>query len=185
MQGDGGRALLFGDATCVDVGVVGVVNADAELDCHRHAGALGGADGGGDDLAEQPSFVGQCRSAAAACDFGHRAAEVHVDVVGEVVLDDHPGRLVGGGRVDGVELQRARRLLRGERRHVHRDGVALDQGAGGDHLADVEAADGARPGFLEFAAQGAERDVGDPGHGRQDNRAAEGEGPDPQPGSGW
>ncbi|EUA23760.1 hypothetical protein I553_5216 [Mycobacterium xenopi 4042] len=39
-------------------------------------------------------------------DLGHRAAEVHIDVVGQVLVGDHLHGLVGGGRVDGVELQR-------------------------------------------------------------------------------
>ena len=55
MQRDGGCALLGGDPARVQVGVVGVVDADAELHRHRDVRALGGAHRRGDDLAEQPA----------------------------------------------------------------------------------------------------------------------------------
>ena len=49
--------------------------------------------------AEEPAPPRQRRAAALAGDLGHRAAEVEVDVVGEVLVDDHPhGR---GGRSSG------------------------------------------------------------------------------------
>ena len=45
-----------------------------------------------DDRREQPALVRQRGAAALAGDLGHRAAEVQVDVVGQVLLDDHPDR---------------------------------------------------------------------------------------------
>ena len=176
------RTLLLGDASRVEVGVVGVVDADPELHRHGDPGAFGGPDGGGDDLAEEPAFIRQGRTTPASGDLGHGAAEVHIDVVGEVLLDDHPRRGEGGLRVDGVELQRAGRLIRAEGRHVHGHRVAFHQSPRGDHLAHVQATDRAGPGQFELPAQGPERDVGHPGHGRQDNRAAQGQRPDAQPG---
>ena len=112
MQRDGGRALLGRDPARVEVGVVGVVDADPELHRDGDVGALGGAHRSGHDLAEQPALVGQRRAAAAPGDLGHRAAEVHVDVVGQALVDDHLRRGVGGVRVDGVQLQRPGRLVR-------------------------------------------------------------------------
>jgi hypothetical protein len=95
------------------------------------------------------------------------------DVVGEAVLGDHPHRVEGVRRVDGIELEGSRRLSGGECRHMHGDGVPFDQSTRGDHLAYVEPADCAGPLLLEFAAQSTERNVGHPGHGRQDYRAAQ------------
>ena len=164
----------------LEVGVVVVVDADPVFDGHRDVGAFGAAHRRADDLAEQLPLVGQRRAAAATGDLGHRAAEVHVDVVGEPLVGDHLHRRVRGGRVDGVELQRARRLVGGERRHVHGDRMPLDEGAGGHHLADVEPADGADAGLLEFAAQRAEGDVRHAGHGCQHHRAGQRDGTDTQ-----
>ena len=67
-------------------------------------------------------------------------------------------RLAHVARVDAVELQAARRLLRPEAREEERLAVALHERAGGDHLAHVEA--GAVP-----AAERAEGRVRDPRHG--------------------
>ena len=97
-------ALLLGDPAGIEVGVVRLIYADTELDRHRDRGSRGCSYGGGDDLGEQSAFVGQGGSAAAAGHLRHRAAEVHVDVVGEAVLGDHPDRLVGVRRIDGVQL---------------------------------------------------------------------------------
>ena len=68
-------------------------------------GAFGRAHRGGHDLAEQPALERQRGAAAAPGHLGHRAAEVHVDVVGHALVDDHLGRGIGGVRIDGVELQ--------------------------------------------------------------------------------
>ena len=45
-----------------------------------------------DDRREQPAPPRQRRAAALAGDLRHRAAEVQVDVVGQVLVDDHPHR---------------------------------------------------------------------------------------------
>src|ERR1700739_1371269 len=113
------------------------------------------------------------RTAAATSDLGHRAAEVHVDVVGEPLVGDHLHRRIGGSRVDGVELQRAWRLVSRARSNVHGDRMPFDQGTGGDHFADVEPTDGADAGLLEFAAQRSEGDVRYAGHGSQHHWAGQ------------
>ena len=104
MQRHCGCALLFRDTTGIKVSVVRVVDADAELDRHRDRGSLSGAHCCGDDLAKKLSFVGQGRSTAATGHLGYRAAEVQIDVIGQVLLDDHLRGAVGGCRIHGVEL---------------------------------------------------------------------------------
>ena len=89
-----------------------------------------GRDGRAHDRCEQPPLVGQRRAAALAGDLGDRAAEVQVDVVGQVLLDDDPHRPPDRRRVDAVELQRARVLVGVERDHLAGLRVALDQRRG-------------------------------------------------------
>lgn len=126
VQGDRGGTLGLGDPAGVEVGVVVVVDPDPELHGDRDVGAGAGPHGGRDDPAEQSALVGQRGAAAAAGDLGHRAAEVGVDVVGQARGGDHPGRVVGGVRVDGVELQRPRGLV-GSVVLVQGHRVAFDQ----------------------------------------------------------
>ena len=132
-----------------------------------------GAGGAGDDVAEQLQLPRQRRSAALARDLGHGAAEVQVDVVGAVLVDEHAHRVLDGRRVDAVELDRARRLGLVVRDEAHRRGVALDEGAGRDHLAHVQ------PGAV-FAAEPAEGGVRDARHRREHDRRIELDGPDAQ-----
>ena len=96
-------AFFGGDPAGVEMGAVIVVDADPELDRHRDVGALGGSDGRRDDLAEQRALVGDRRPPALAGHLGHRAAEVEVDVVGAVLVDEHPHGLPDRHRVDAVE----------------------------------------------------------------------------------
>lgn len=70
MQRDRGGAFGFGDAAGIQMGVVDVVDADAELDGDRYLGAFRGAYGCGDDLAEQPPFERQRRAAPRLVTFG-------------------------------------------------------------------------------------------------------------------
>ena len=108
MQRDGRGALLGGDATGVQMGVVGVVDADPEFHRYRHVRTLGRTHRGSHDLPEQPALERQRGAAAAPGHLGHRAAEIHVDVVGEALVDDHFRRGIGVVGVDRVELQRPR-----------------------------------------------------------------------------
>src|SRR5690606_21271797 len=132
VQGDGGHALLDGDAPGVQVGQVVVVEALAHL--HGDRQVPGPGDRLAQDGAQQVPLVGQGGAAALAGDLGDRAAEVEVDVVGEVLVDDHADGLADGRRVDAVQLDRARRLARVEVDQLHGLVVALDQRPGGDHL---------------------------------------------------
>ena len=94
-------------------------------------------------------------------------------MIGHVLVDDHLGRGVSRIRVDGVQLQRPGRFGRTERGHVHRGGLAFDERAGGDHLADVEPGRAACTFEFEFTAQRAEGDVGDARHGCEDHGAVQ------------
>lgn len=108
-----------------------------------------------------PAFAGH---------FGHRAAEVEVNVVGPVFFDQHPYCLPYGHRVDSVELNRPRCFIGFVVDDPHAFGAAFDQCAGGHHFGDVEAS-------AVFAAQTAEGRVGDPSHGCQHNRGVNSMGP--------
>ncbi|SKY76451.1 Uncharacterised protein [Mycobacteroides abscessus subsp. abscessus] len=165
MERNSFRALARGDAPGVEVRVMLVVDSDAELDGDGDVGALGRFDRGCDDSLEQGALVGDRRAATLAGHLRDRAAEVHVDVVGEILVDDHLGCLVGVARIHRVELHRPRILVRAERGHVHGDRMPLDERAGGDHLADVQTRHRAGAGQFEFATQRAERHVGDARHG--------------------
>jgi hypothetical protein len=117
---------------------VRVVDALAHLhgDGDVAAGTL--LDDGADHRAEQVALPRQGRAAALAGDLRDRAAEVEVDVVGPVLRDEQPHRGPSGGWVGAVELDRPRMLFWVVLDQPHRLGVALDQSARGDHLADVE-----------------------------------------------
>ena len=73
--------------------------------------------------------------------------------------------------VDSIELQTSGRFLGAEFRQLHGLGVLFDQGAGGDHFADVE------PG-AELPADRTERVVGDSRHGSQDHGDIQAKGSD-------
>ena len=89
VQRDGGRALLGGDPARVEVGVMSIIDSDPEFDRHGDVGALVARHRRRDDLAEQSAFERQRRTAAATGDLGDRAAEVHVDVIGQALVGDH------------------------------------------------------------------------------------------------
>ena len=125
------------------------------------------------DVAQQAAVHRERRPAALAGDLAHRAAEVHVDVVDAALVDQEAHRLANVVRVDAVELHDRVASEPSKRSMAQGACVALDQRAGGDHLAHVE------PG-AEAAAHAAERRVGDPGHRRQHDRRADRERPDAQ-----
>ena len=135
-----------------------VVDPDPHLDGDGHGPGV--VDGGAHDPVEEPPLVGQRRPAAPARDLGDGAAEVEVDVVGQVLLDDRAHGGPDRRRVDTVELQRARVLVRVERDHAEGQRVALHEPTRGDHFADVEAR-------ALLTAQAAESGVGDAGHRRE------------------
>jgi hypothetical protein len=164
--------------------VVVVVDSDAELHGDGDGRAAHTAHGGGHELTEEAALERNGRAATASGDLGDWTAEVHVDVVGHALVGDHPRRRERGLGVDGVQLQRARRLVGRERRHVHRDRVPLDKCTGSDHFAHVEAAHCAGAGQLQFAAERPERHVRHAGHGRQHDWAAQRDRPDLQTSSG-
>ena len=121
----------------IKVREVRVVDAHAHLD--RHRSATRGAHSTRHDAAEEIALPRQGTAPALASHLGHRAAEVEVDVIGEVLVGDHPHGLLHHHGVDAVELHRARSLLGGELHHLESLGVPFDQGTRGDHLGDVQA----------------------------------------------
>ena len=173
VQGHGGGAGIHGDAPGIEVRVVLVVDAHAHLHRDGDIRALGGLDGGRDDIAKQAALIGQGRAAAAPGHLGDGATEIHVDVIGQVLIHDDLGGLIGVFRVHRINLQGTRIFIRGKGGHVHGFLVALHQGARGDHLADIQAR--YRPGAGQFLlpAQRAEGDVGYPRHGGEDDGGGE------------
>src|SRR5699024_11831649 len=133
VQRDGGDPGVPGAACRVQVGQVVGVDAHAHLDGHRHVSSASLFGGGRDDGAEQVGLPGEHRSPALAGDLGYRATEVEVDVVGAVLLDEHPHRTAYRDRVHAVELDAAHALAGVVGNDLHRLLVALQQGAGGHH----------------------------------------------------
>ena len=76
-----------------------------------HAVGRRGPHRGADDVAEQAPAHGQRGAAALAGDLGHRAAEVEVDVLDAVLVDEPAHRLAHGPGRRAVELHAAGRRL--------------------------------------------------------------------------
>ena len=184
-----------------------LVDAQTHLHGHRHLprppdGANSGLTGAhrlGEDRRQQVSLPRQRRPTALAGHLGDRAAEVQVDVVGQILLHQDPHRGPHRGRIDPVELDGTHPLGRIGAHHRQSALVALHQGAGGDHLRDVQARRGQqaavrrgqrtgmggpqrlRQGCLShLPAQAAEGGVGDSGHGGELDRGGHHQWPDAQ-----
>src|SRR3954451_25009028 len=134
---------------------------------------LARGDGCLEDLAEQGALPGQRRAATLPGHLGYGAAEVEVDVGHPVLGAQDLGRLADVRRVGAVELDRADRLAVVEDQHLPRAGVALDQPAAGDHLADVQTR-------ALLGAEPTVGSVGDAGHRRQDDRSVDLQRAEPQ-----
>ena len=176
VEGDRGGADLLGDQARVAVGEVAVVHALAGLERHRHV--PGGLDRGAQDAGEQLVLPGQHAAAAATRHLGDGAAEVQVDVVGAVALEDHLHRAGDDRGVHAVQLDGAGPLPIGHAQQAPGLAVVLDQRARGDHLGGEQTAVVLAVQGAELAAQHAEGHVGDPGHGREHHRGVHGEPPD-------
>ena len=147
----GGPQALGGEGR-VGGGLVGRVDADADLDGHGDLtpGALArlaaGANDGIEKVNEEVSFPRQRRSPALLRDLGHGAPEVQVHVVGEVALDEHGGGARHDGGVHAVELEGADALGGVWAHHVEGALVSFDQCAAGDHLGHVQSGGGVNAG---------------------------------------
>jgi hypothetical protein len=146
---------------------------DAHPHLHRDRHRPRGADRGPQDCPQQVALPGQGGTTATTGHLGDRAAEVEVDVVDPPLGDQHGDGLADVVRVHAVQLEAARGLAGTELNHPHRLGITLDQRAGGDHLADEQAA-------AEVAAEPPERRVGDARHRGEHNRRPHGVRPDRQ-----
>src|SRR5690606_14867647 len=160
------------DEARLDVRQVIFVDAHAHLHRDRHSGRAGRLDRSRHDATEEPPPPWQRGAAALAGHLGDRAAEVHVNVVGEILLNDHPDRRRDHGWVHPVQLDTARSLNGLEGQHPHRLGVALHQSPRGHHLADVQPTVGASGSLALLTAEPPEGDVGDPRHRGEDNGRA-------------
>ena len=169
MQRDGCDARVLGDPSGVEVGEV--VGVDALAHLHRQRDVACRARRARDDVAEQLELPRQCRAAALARDLGHGASEVQIDVIGAILVDEHADGALDGRRIHAVQLDRPRRLGLVVRDEPHGRGVALDERARGDHLADVQ------PRAV-LAAEPPERGVGDARHRREHDGRVERDGPD-------
>ena len=100
VQRNGGHTAVAGDPAGLQISQVVLVHSPAHLHRHRDVrlGCL--AHGGGDDGFEQPGLPRQCRTAALAGDLGDGTAEVEVNVIGAVLVDQHAHRMAGGHRVN-------------------------------------------------------------------------------------
>ena len=139
----------------------------------------------------RPRSTGSARSSRAVptppplrVTLGTGQAEVEVDVIATVFADQQMHCARGRHGVDAVELDRTRRLTRAVLDQSHRERHPLDQGPGGDHLADVEAVRPrrSRSGVAILTAQSSERAVGDAGHRCQHHRGVDGVATDVQRG---
>ena len=130
-------ALGRGNSAGVEVGVVVIVNADAEFHRDGNIGAGHGFYRRGHNIAEEAAFIGEGGAAATAGDLGDWAAEVHVDVVGQVIVGHHAGRLIRVFRVGCVKLEGAWVFVGAKGCHVARFLVAFDKSTGGNHFAYV------------------------------------------------
>src|SRR5690606_9356855 len=109
----------------VAVGQQTIVEALAELDRDRHA--AGCLHGRAHDAGQQLGLGRDRRATAAACDLGHRAAEVHVEVIDQTLADEALDREADVDWIDAVELQAAWRLVGSEAGELERLAITLDE----------------------------------------------------------
>jgi hypothetical protein len=164
VERDGCSAGILGRASGIEEREVVRVDALAHLDGQRQWARC--LDRLIDDVGEEPRLPRQRCSSALAGDLRDGASEVQVDVVGVILGDDDAHGFGDGRRIDAVELDRAGRLGLVMADEAHRRVVALDEGARGDHLADVEAG-------AVLTAEPPERRVRDACHGCEDDRHVE------------
>ena len=110
VQGDGLAAFLLRDVPGFEERLVFMVDADADFGRDRHVGRVAHLDHTLDDLTEQVRLPWQRGTAATTRHLGHRAAEVEVDMVGHVLVDDDFRGLLHNRGIDAVQLQRANLL---------------------------------------------------------------------------
>jgi hypothetical protein len=144
------------------------IDAAAHLDGYRYIGAFCFFDCAGNDGREQVNFPRQSRASAVARHFGHRAAEVEINVISAVFFYEHPDSFAGVDRINRVQLNRARHFVDVVFNNAHGFWVTLDESPGCHHLRNIEAA-------AVFSTEPPERFVGDAGHWRKHNWYIDGE----------
>ena len=161
VQSDACASLVLRDPAGLEEVEVIFVNPHPELDRHRNLRRR--CYRGSDNRFEQSRFGRNGRTAPFAGHLADRAAEIEVEVVHTAFTDKTAHRFADILRVDAVDLEAPWPFVGPEIGQLEGFLAALDQGAGGDHLADIEPR-------AKTAAQGPEGIVCDPGHRRQDNR---------------
>ena len=146
-----------------------VINADSDLCGYGDAGRLAHGNHTLNEFSKDVSFPGQGRTTTAASDFGHRAAEVQIHMVGHVFIDHDFRGLFGDGGIHTVELQRTNLLATGKMAQTQSLGVARHEGACGNHFGHVETV-----GTI-FLTDHAEWPVGHTRHRRQHHRSRHGD----------
>ena len=110
VQGDGLAAFLLRDVSGFEEGLMVMVDADADFGRDWYVGRVAHLDHTLDDLTEQVRLPWQRGTATTTRHLGHRAAEVEVDMVGHVLVDDDFRGLLHNRGIDAVQLQRANLL---------------------------------------------------------------------------
>ena len=89
------------------------------------------------DFGEQILFQGHSGAAALARDFGGWATEVQVDVIHQIFTAQHLDRFFDDDGVAAIQLQTAKRFIRGKRHHRASARIAVDQRSRHDHFVDI------------------------------------------------
>ncbi|CAB4535377.1 unannotated protein [freshwater metagenome] len=99
---DCGNSEVRSDPGSVKIGEVIIVDTHSHLD--GHGDVAGRSDGLFQNLLEQSRLPRQGRPTTLPRHLGHRATEVHVDVIGVVFVDEDSGRCTHRLRIDAVQL---------------------------------------------------------------------------------
>ena len=145
MDRHGRRTKFLGDLRSLEAGFMSAINSHADLHRHRNLSATRVPahaclrDNGAQQVGVQIPFPGKRRSPALSRHFGHRAAEVQVDMIGVLAVDHDLGCESHDLRVHAVQLHGAHAFSRVRANHRHRARASLDEGSRGHHLHDVQA----------------------------------------------
>lgn len=153
VERDGVASLVGGNPGNVQKVAVVAAPAAPDLDRQRQAGRLAGRPDDGPDLGRLPE---QGAAGAAADHLFHRASHVDIDQI--AVRLHHPGRFGDQRRIVAEQLDTERAVLRRALQQLERFFPLADQAVDADHLGKAE-------GRSLLAGEQAERQVGDTGHG--------------------
>ena len=107
VQGDSRTPLLLRETSGFKEGLVLVVDADANLGGDGDARRFAHPNYAADEFGEQIGFPRQGGASPATGDFGHRATEIQVHMVGHVLVHHDLRGLFDNGGIHSIQLQRA------------------------------------------------------------------------------